>query len=124
MAIASGIISGGSSVYNNFTNPNYTTGEAFGASVMDATYYTSKGFGAYWLGSKVGELAVSAGITIGGSIFLGAPVAWSAGLVVGLSIGIGGLVAIGIGFAGAVAIYYLGEWIDDGWEWFKKQIFE
>lgn len=124
MAIASGIISGGSSVYNNFTNPNYTTGEAFGASVMDATYYTAKGFGAYWLGSKVGELAVSAGITIGGSIFLGAPIAWSAGLVVGLSMAAGELVAIGIGFAGAVAIYYLGEWIDDGWEWFKKQIFE
>lgn len=83
---------------------------------MDATYYTAKGFGVYLLGSKVGELAVSAGITIGASIFLGAPVALSAGLVVGLS--------IWIGFAGAVAIYYLGEWIDDGWEWFKKQIFE
>ena len=53
---------------------------------MDATYYTAKGFGVYLLGSKVGELAVSAGITIGASIFLGAPVALSAGLVVGLSI--------------------------------------
>ena len=49
---------------------------------------------------------------------------WGAGLVAGLSIAAGGLVAIGIGLAGAVAIYYLGEWIDDGWEWLKKQIFE
>ena len=35
-----------------------------------------------------------------------------------------GGVAFLVGIAGAVAIYYLGEWIDDGWEWLKKQIFE
>ena len=124
MTIAGNVLSWGSSLYNNFNNLNYSTGEAIGASFMDAAYYTGKGFGTYWLGSKVGELAVTAGITVGSSILIGAPAMWGAGLVAGLSIAAGGLVAIGIGLAGAVAIYYLGEWIDDGWEWLKKQIFE
>ena len=44
------------------------------------------------------------------------PSGHSAILVIGL--------LVGSFIAGAVAIYYLGEWIDDGWEWLKKQIFE
>ena len=124
MIIVGSIFSWGSSVYNNFNNPNYTMGEAFGASAMDAGYYTVKGVGTYYAGIGVGKAAVGLGIAAGASIFLGAPVAWSAGLVVGLSIGIGGLVAIGIGFAGAVAIYYLGELLDYGWSELKKALFE
>ena len=124
MTIAGNVLSWGSSVYNNFNNPNYSTGEAIGASFMDAAYYTGKGFGTYYASIEVGKAAVGLGIATGASIFLGAPATWGAGLVAGLSIAAGGLVAIGIGFAGAVAIYYLGEWIDDGWEWLKKQIFE
>lgn len=122
MAIAGNVLSWGSSVYNNFTNPNYTTGEAFGASAMDAVYYAGKGFGTYWLGSKVGELAVTAGIAAG-SAALGATVFGTTIGFVG-ALAIGGGVAVLVGIAGAVAIYYLGEWIDDGWEWLKKQIFE
>lgn len=124
MAIAGGIISCGNNVYNNFTNPNYTTGEAFGASFMDAAYYGGTGVLKYKAGLSIGSFAINAGIAVGASILIKAPVIWGAGLVAGLSIAAGGLVAIEIGFAGAVVIYYLGEWIDDGWEWFKKQIFE
>ena len=122
MTIAGNVLSWGSSVYNNFNNPNYSTGEAIGASFMDAAYYTGKGFGTYWLGSKVGELAVTAGITAG-SAALGAT---AFGTTIGFvgAFAIGGGVAVLVGIAGAVAIYYLGEWIDDGWEWLKKQIFE
>ena len=89
---------------------------------MDAAYYTGKGFGTYWLGSKVGELAVTAGIAAG-SAALGAT---AFGTTIGFvgAFAIGGGVAVLVGIAGAVAIYYLGEWIDDGWEWLKKQIFE
>ena len=124
MTIAGNVLSWGSSVYNNFNNPNYSTGEAIGASFMDAGYYTVKGVGTYYAGIGVGKAAVGLGIAAGASIFLGAPVTWSAGLVVGLSIGIGGLVAIGIGFAGAVAIHYLGELSDYVWSELKKALFE
>ena len=122
MTIAGNVLSWGSSVYNNFNNPNYSTGEAIGASFMDAAYYTGKGFGTYWLGSKVGELAVTAGIAVGSAV-LGAT---AFGTTIGFvgAFAIGGGVAVLVGIAGAVAIYYLGEWIDDGWEWLKKQIFE
>ena len=46
---------------------------AIGASFMDAVYYTCKGLGTYLLGSKVGELAVTAGIAAG-SAALGATI--------------------------------------------------
>ena len=49
---------GESSVYNNFNNPNYTIGEALGASAMDAGYYTAKGVGTYYAGIGVGKAAV------------------------------------------------------------------
>lgn len=122
MAVAGNVLSWGSSVYNDFTNPNYTTGEAFGASAMDAVYYAGKSLGTYWLGSKVGELAVTAGIAAG-SATLGATVFGTTIGFVG-ALAIGGGVAVLVGIAGAVAIYYLGEWLDDGWNWLKKQIFE
>lgn len=124
MIIAGSILSWGSSVYNIFNNPNYTMGEVFGACAMDAGYYTVKGVGTYYAGIGVGKAAVGLEIAAGASIFLGAPVTWSAGLVVGLSIGIGELVAIGIGLAVAVAIYYLGELSDYVWSELKKALFE
>ena len=125
MAIAGGILSWSSSVYNNFTNPNYTIGEAFGASAMDAAYYGVTGVLKYNAGLAISSFAVNAGIAVGtaavgvaGAIGLGFTGSLIAGLVVG------GIVAIGIGVAGAYAIYYIGGLIDDGWEWLKKQIFE
>ena len=122
MAITGNVLSWASSVYKNFTNPNYTIGEAVGASAMDAIYYAVKGFGSYWLGSKVGELAVAAGIAAG-SAAIGTTVF---GTTIGFigAFAIGGGVAFLLGIAGALAIYFLGEKIDDGWEWLKKQIFE
>ena len=122
MAIAGNVLSWGSSVYNNFTNPNYTTGEAIGASAMDVAYYAGKGLGTYWLGSKVGELAVTAGIAAG-SAALGATVFGTTIGFVG-AFAIGGGVAVLVGIAGAVAIYYLGELLDYGWSEFKKTLFE
>ena len=125
MAIAGGIISWGNSVYNNFTNPNYTTGEAFGASAMDAAYYGVTGWLKYKAGAAIGGLAVKAGMAIGtAAVGLAGAIGLSltGTLVTGLIVG--GIVAIGIGVAGAYAIYYIGGLIDDGWEWLKKQIFE
>lgn len=125
MAIAGGILSWSSSVYNNCTNPNYTIGEAFGASAMDAAYYGGTGVLKYKAGLAVGGFAVNAGMAVGtaavglaNAIGLGFTGSLIAGLVVG------GIVAIGIGVAGAYAIYYIGGLIDDGWKWLKKQIFE
>ena len=65
MAIAGGIISWGNSVYNNFTSPNYTTGDAFGASVMDAAYYVVTEVLKYKAGLAIGSFAVNAGMTVG-----------------------------------------------------------
>ena len=125
MAIAGGIFSWVNSVYNNFTNPNYTTGDAFCASVMDAVYYGVTGMLKYKAGLAIGSFAINAGMAVGtaavgvaSSIGLGITGSLIAGLV------FGGIVAIGIGFAGAYAIYYIGGLIDDVWEWLKKQIFE
>ncbi|MGM9899393.1 MAG: RHS repeat-associated core domain-containing protein, partial [Bacilli bacterium] len=122
MTIAGNVLSWGRSVYNNFNNPNYTTGEAIGASFMDAAYYTGKGLVTYWLGSKVGKLAVTAGIAAG-SAALGATVFGTTIGFVG-ALAIGGGVAVLVGIAGAAVIYFLGECIDEGWELLKKQIFE
>ena len=112
----------GNSVYNNFTNPNYTTGEAFVASAMDAAYYTLKGIGTYLLGKLVGKLVFASGIAVGcatlGLTIFGTTIGFIGALA------IGGAVSLVVGFVGAVAIYYLGEWIDEQWEWCKKQIFE
>lgn len=61
MIIEGSILSWGSSVYNNFTNSNYTTGEAFGASTMDAAYYAGIGIGTYYVGvgwGIVGTVAI------------------------------------------------------------------
>ena len=121
MAIAGGILSWSVSVYNNFTNLNYTTGEALGASAMDAAYYRLTGWLKYKAGAAIGGLAVKAGtaaVGLAGAIGLSLTGTLVTGLIVG------GIVAIGIGVAGAYAIYYIGGLIDDGWEWFKKQIFE
>ena len=41
-----------------------------------------------------------------------------------LALAIGGGVAVLVGIAGAVAIYHLGELLDEGWNWIKEQIFE
>ena len=95
MAIAGGIISWGNSVYNNFTNPNYTTCEAFGASAMDAAYYGVTGVLKYKAGLAIGSFAVNAGMAVGtaavglaGAIGLG----FTGSIIAGLAIG--GLVAI------------------------------
>ena len=122
MAIAGSVLSWGSSVYNNFTNPNYTTGEALVASTMDAAYYAGKGYGTYLLGSQVGTLAVNAGIAAG-SASIGATMF---GTTVGFlgAFAIGGGVAVVVGIAGAVAIYYLGEGIDWLYGKVKEWVFE
>ena len=125
MAIAGGILSWSSSVYNNFTNPNYTIGEAFGASAMDAAYYGVTGVLKYKAGLAISSFAVNAGIAVGtaavgGAVAIG--LGFTGSLIAGLVVG--SIVAIGIGVAGAYAIYYIGGLIDDGWEWLKKQIFE
>ena len=65
MAIAGGSISWGNSVYNNFTSPNYTTVDAFGASVMDAAYYVVTAVLKYKAGLAIGSFAVNAGMTVG-----------------------------------------------------------
>jgi hypothetical protein len=125
MAVAGAVLSWSSSVYNNFTNSNYSIGEAIGASIMDAGYYGITGVLKYKLGLVVGSEAIKAGMALGtsavglaGSVGLG----FAGSLVVGLSVGT--IVAIGIGVAGAYAIYYVGGLIDDVWERVKKQIFE
>ena len=122
MTIVGSALSWGGSIYNNFTNPNYTTGEAIGASFIDAAYYTGKGFGTYWLGGKVGELAVTAGIAAG-SAAVGATIF---GTTIGFlgAFAIGGGVAVLVGIAGSVAIYYLGEGADWLYEKIKEEIFE
>ncbi len=122
MTIAGNVLSWGSSVYNNFTNPNYTTGEAFGASAMDVAYYTGKGFGTYFLGELFGKWALSAGIAAS-SAALGATVFGTTIGFVG-AFAIGGGVAILAGIAGAVAIYYIGEGVDWLYGKFKEWIFE
>ena len=48
-------------------------------------------------------------------------VSWGIGIISGVIAGFGTAVLIGI--AGAVAIYYLGEFLDGIWESFKEQIF-
>lgn len=122
MIIASNVFSWVNSVYNNFTNPNYTTGEAFVASAMDAAYYTFKGIVTYFLGKLVTKLVFASGIAVGcatlGLTIFGTTIGFIGALA------IGGAVSLVVGFVGAVAIYYLGELIDYGWEWLKKQIFE
>ena len=55
MIIAGSVISFGSSVYSNFSNAYYTISEAIGASLMDAAYYTGKGFGTYFASVGVGK---------------------------------------------------------------------
>lgn len=118
MIIAGSILSWGSSVYNNFNNPNYTMGEAFGASAMDAGYYTAKGVGTYYAGIGVGKAAVGLGIAAGGAAITYLGVGFAGALA------IGGGVAVVVGIAGAVAIYYLGELLDYGWSELKKALFE
>ena len=89
---------------------------------MDAAYYTFKGIGTYFLGKLVTKLVFASGIAVGcatlGLTIFGTTIGFIGALA------IGGAVSLVVGFVGAVAIYYLGEWIDDGWEWLKKQIFE
>ncbi len=120
MIVIGSVFSWMSSVYNNHTNPNYTGSEAFSASAMDMGYYALKGIGTYGAGIGVGKLAVSSGIAASGlAIAIGGT---SVGFLGALAIG--GSVAVAVGIAGAVAIYYFGEAIDYGWEWFKEQLFE
>lgn len=118
MIIAGSILSWGSSVYNNFANSNYTMGEAFGASAMDAGYYAVKGFGTYYAGIGVGKAAVGLGIAAEGAAITYLGVGFAGALA------IGGGVAVVVGIAGDVAIYYLGELLDYGWSKLKKVLFE
>ena len=122
MAVVGAVLSWGSGVYNNFSNPNYTIGEAYAASALDAAYYTGKGYGSYWLGSKVGQLSVSAGIAAG-SAALGATVFGTTIGFVG-AFAIGGGVAVIVGIAGAVVLYHLGQGVDWLYEKIKEGIFE
>ncbi|MBR6688153.1 MAG: hypothetical protein IKL77_05325 [Clostridia bacterium] len=122
MTVVSNALSLGSSIYNNINNPNYTTAEAIGASFMDAAYYTVKGLGSYWLGNQLGKVAATVGIAAGSAVLGTTVFGTTIGFVGALAIG-GGVTFL-VGMAGAVAIYYLGELIDNGWEWLKKQIFE
>ena len=125
MAITGAVFSLGSSVYNNFTNVNYSTGEAIGASIMDAAYYGITSRLKYKAGIAIGNFAINAGMAVGaaavglaGAIGLG----FTGSLVVGLVTG--GIVAIGIAVLGAVAIYCIGEMLDYVWSEFKKALFE
>ncbi len=118
MIIAGSVLSWGSSAHNNFTNPNYTTGEALGATAMDAVYYTGKGIGTYYAGIGVGKAAVGLGIAVGGAAITYLGVGFAGALA------IGGGVAVVVGIVGAVAIYYLGELLDYGWSELKKALFE
>ena len=118
MIIVGSVLSWGSSVYNNFTNPNYTMSEAFCASAMDAGYYAAKGVGTYYAGIGVGKAAVGLGIATGGSAISYLGVGFAGALTVG------GVVAVAVGFVGAVAIYYLGEVLDYGWSELEKALFE
>lgn len=118
MLIAGSILSWGSSVYNNFTNANYTAGEAFAATALDAAYYTAKGVGTYLAGTAVGNAAVSLGIAAGG-----ASIAYC-GVSFLTAFAISGGVAVLAGIAGAVAIYYLGVGVDLLYEELKEWIFE
>lgn len=104
-------------MYNNFTNPNYTTGEAWVATSMDVVYYTGKGIATYALGNQVGKLAVACGM-FAGEFVLGATSSLLGAFIVG------GVVAVLVGWAGAKVICYLGEKADAFWEKIKKQIFE
>ena len=118
MIIAGSVLSWGSSAHNNFTNPNYTTGEALGATAMDAVYYTGKGIGTYYAGIGVGKAAVGLGIAVGGAAITYLGVGFAGALA------IGGGVAVVVGIVGAVAIYYLGELLDYGWSELKKALFD
>ena len=117
MIVLGSFLSWGNSVYNNFNNPNYTTGEAITASVMDAVYYGLKGIGTHWLGGKIGAFALYAGISLGGALLL------STGSML-LAVGVGAITAIGIAAIGAIAIYYLGEGFNWIYEKIKEWIFE
>lgn len=84
---------------------------------MDAAYYTLKGLGTHYAGVVLGKAAVGLSVAAGCAAisYLGV------GIVGALAIG--GGIAVLIGIAGAVAIYYLGEFLDGIWESFKEQIF-
>ena len=118
MVITGSVLSWGSSVYNNFTNPNYTIEEAIGASALDAAYYTGKGFGTYWAGIGVGKAAVTLGMAAGGAALTYLSIGYTAALA------IGGAVAVLVGIAGTIAICSLGDLFDYEWSEFKKAIFE
>ena len=89
MIIAGSILSWRSSVYNNFNNPNYTMGEAFGASAMDAGYYTAKGVGTYYAGIGVGKAAVGLGIAAGGAAIKYLGVSFAGALAIGGGVAVG-----------------------------------
>jgi hypothetical protein len=122
MIIIGSTLSWASSVYNNFANPMYTTEEAIAASAMDAVYYGGKGCATYWLGNRIGALAVKGGVAAGCAVF--------GATIFGTTIGVVGAVAIGVGaafaiaFTGAVAIYFLSEGVDLLYERLKTEIFE
>ena len=118
MIIGGSILSWHSSVYNNFSNPQYTAGEAFVASALDAAYYTVKGFATYHAGQAVGNAAVALGLAASGA----AIAYWGVGFMTAFAIG--GGVAVLAGFAGAVALYYLGVGVDYLYEELKKWLFE
>ena len=104
MIVTGSLISFGESVYNNYNNPNYTSNEAGWASFMDFGYYTLRGIGTYALGSVLGNLAVSIGLTVGGIV--------------------GGVWAVAVGITAAVATYMLWEGVDYLYGKIKEWIFE
>ena len=118
MLIAGSILSWGSSVYNNFNNPYYSSEEIFYATMADAGYYALKGVGTYYAGNIVSCVASSAGILAAGYSFLYLGVSFGVGLV------IGGGVALLIGGLGAGLIIYIGDKLDEGWSEIKKWLFE
>ena len=125
MIILGSILSWGNSVYNNFNNPNYTTGEAITASFMDAGYYAIKGIGTYFLGKAVGDLAVAAGIFIGaGVVSLTSALGLCVGGALFAGIIVGGVIAIAIAVLGSILLSNLGEWADEKWNEIKRKNFE
>ena len=118
MIIIGSTLSWASSVYNNFTNPMYTTEEAIAASAMDAVYYGGKGYATYLAGAFIGNTSVAAGSAT--AIFL----IYYMGVGTTAAFALGGVVTVFMALAGAYAIYYLGEYLDEKWSEFKKTLFE
>jgi len=99
--------------YNNFSNPNLTTGQQWASFGMDIGYNAVKTGAQFALGLGAGKLAGAVGLNVAiGLAILGM------GPVGAALIGIG--VAVAIGAGAMFAIYHGGKWLDEQWKNFKN----